>query len=176
MNYIVHGILQTRILEWVAFPFLRDLPNLRIQPKSPALQADSLPAEPQEKLKNTGVGSLSLLQEISPTQELNQVSCIAGRFFTNWAIRDHNKLWKILSDGKTSPPYLPPEKSVCRSRSTVRTKHGTKTDWFQIGKGICHDCILSPCLFNLNAEYIMWNAQLDEAQAGIKIARWEKYQ
>ena len=43
-------------------------------------------------------------------------------------------------------------------------------DWFQIGKGVCQDCILSPCLFSLNAEYIMWNARLDEAQAGIKIA------
>ena len=53
--------------------------------------------------------------------------------------------------------------------ATVRTGHGT-TDWFQIGKGIHLGCILSPCLFNLNAEYIMQNARLDEAQAGIKIA------
>ena len=52
----------------------------------------------------------------------------------------------------------------------VRTGHGT-TDWFQIGKGVLQDCILSPCLFNLYAEYIMRNAGLDEAQAGIKIAR-----
>ena len=53
--------------------------------------------------------------------------------------------------------------------ATVRTGHGT-TDWFQIGKGVCQGCILSPCLFNLHAEYIMRNAGLDEAQAGIKIA------
>ena len=53
---------------------------------------------------------------------------------------------------------------------TVRTGHGT-TDWFQTGKGVCQDCILSPCLFNLYAEYIMRNAGLEEAQAGIKIAR-----
>ena len=53
--------------------------------------------------------------------------------------------------------------------ATVRTGHGT-TDWFQIGKGVCQCCILSPCLFNLNAEYIMRNAGLEEAQAGIKIA------
>ena len=52
----------------------------------------------------------------------------------------------------------------------VRTGHGT-TDWFQIGKGVCQGCILSPCLFNLYAGYIMRNARLDEAQAGIKIAR-----
>ena len=54
--------------------------------------------------------------------------------------------------------------------ATVRTGHGT-TDWFQIGKGVCQGCILSPCLFNLYAEYIMQNARLDEAQAGSKIAR-----
>ena len=54
--------------------------------------------------------------------------------------------------------------------ATVRTGHGT-TDWFQIGKGVCQDCILSPCLFNLYAEYIMRNAGLEETQAGIKIAR-----
>ena len=53
--------------------------------------------------------------------------------------------------------------------ATVRTGHGT-TDWFQIGKGVCQGCILSPCLFNLYAEYITGNARLDEAQAGIKIA------
>ena len=54
--------------------------------------------------------------------------------------------------------------------ATVRTGHGT-TEWFQIGKGVCQGCILSPCLFNLYAEYIMRNAVLDEVQAGIKIAR-----
>ena len=53
--------------------------------------------------------------------------------------------------------------------ATARSEHGT-TDWFQIGKGICQGCLLSPCLFNLYAEYIMQNAGLDEAQAGIKIA------
>ena len=62
-----------------------------------------------------------------------------------------------------------PEKSVCRSRSN-RTGHGT-TDWFQIGKGVHQGCILSPSLFNLYAEYTMRNAGLDEAQAGIMIAR-----
>ena len=70
-------------------------------------------------------------------------------------------------DGNTRPPDLPLEKPICRSG--VRTGHGT-TDWFQIGKGVCQGCILSPCLFNLYAEYIMRDAGLDEAQAGIKIA------
>ena len=68
---------------------------------------------------------------------------------------DHNKLWKILKkDGNTRPPYLPPEKSICRQVATVRTIPGTM-DWFQIGKGVHQGCVLSPCLFNLYAEYIM---------------------
>ena len=71
MDYRVHGILQARILEWVVFPSPGDLPNPGIEPRSPTLQVDSLPSEPQEKPKNTGVGNLSLLQRIFPTQELN---------------------------------------------------------------------------------------------------------
>ena len=75
MDFTVHGILQARILEWVAFPFSKDLPNPGIKPMSltsPALEVDSLPAELQRKPKNTGVGSLSLLQLIFPTQDSNQ--------------------------------------------------------------------------------------------------------
>ena len=71
MAYIVHGILQARILEWVAFPFSGDLPNPGIKPRSSILQADSLPAESQGKPKNTRVDTLSLLQWIFPTQGLN---------------------------------------------------------------------------------------------------------
>ena len=84
---------------------------------------------------------------------------------------DHNKLWKILID-MGIPDYL-----TCLLRNlyagqeaTVRTRHGI-IDWFQIGKGVRQGCILSLCLFNLYAEYIMRNAGLEEAQAGIKIAR-----
>ena len=83
---------------------------------------------------------------------------------------DQNKLWKILKE-MGIPDYL-----TCLLRNlyvgqeaTVRTGHGTK-DWFQTGKGVHQGCILSPCLFNLYAEYIMRNAVLYEAQAGIKIA------
>ena len=83
---------------------------------------------------------------------------------------DHNKLWKILKDMGI------PDLLTCLLRNlyasqeaTVRTGHGT-TDWFQVGKGVHQRCILSPCLFNLYAEYIMRNAGLDEAQGGIKIA------
>ena len=84
---------------------------------------------------------------------------------------DHNKQWKILKE-MGIPDHL-----TCLLRNlyagqeaTVRTGHGT-TDWFQIGKGVHQGCILSPCLFNLYAEYIMRNTGLDEAQAGIKTAR-----
>ena len=74
-------------------------------------------------------------------------------------------------DGNTRPPDLPLEKPIYAGReATARTGHGT-TDWFQIGKGVCQGYILSPCLFNFYAEYIMKNTGLDEAQAGIKIAR-----
>ena len=83
---------------------------------------------------------------------------------------DHNKLWEILQE-MGIPDHL-----TCLLRNLyagqeaiVRTGHGT-TDWFQIGQGVCQGCILSPCLFNLYAEYIMRNAGLEEAQAGIKIA------
>ena len=70
MDYTAHGILQARIPKWVAIPFSRDLPNPRIEPRSPMLQAHSLPAEPPGKAKNTGVGSL--LQQIFLTQESNR--------------------------------------------------------------------------------------------------------
>ena len=83
---------------------------------------------------------------------------------------DHSKLWKILKE-MGIPDHL-----TCLLRNlyagqeaTVRTGHGT-TDWFQIGKGVRQGCILSPCLFNFYAEYIMRNAGLEEAQAGIKTA------
>ena len=71
-------------------------------------------------------------------------------------------------DGNTTPPDLSLEKPICRSGSN-RIGHGT-TDWFQIGKGVYQGCILSPCLFNCYAEYIMRNAGLEEIQAEIKIA------
>ena len=87
---------------------------------------------------------------------------------------DHDKLWKILKEIRT------PEHLTCLlqnlyagQKATVRTRHGTM-DWFQIGKGVCQDCPLSPGLFNLYAEYIILNARLDKAQARIKTAG--KYQ
>ena len=80
------------------------------------------------------------------------------------------KLWEILQE-MGMPGHLTCllQNLYAGQEATVRTGHGT-TDWFQIGKGVHQGCILSPCLFNLHAEYIMWNAGLDEAQVGIKIA------
>ena len=83
---------------------------------------------------------------------------------------DHNKLWKILKEmGIPDHLTLLLRNLYTGQETTVRTGYGT-THWFQIAKGVCQGCILSPCLFNLNAEYIMRNAGLEEAQAGIKIA------
>ena len=80
---------------------------------------------------------------------------------TNWKILQEMGIWDHLTC-LLGNLYAGQE-------ATVRTGHGT-TDWFQIGKGVCQGCVLSPCLFNFDVEYIMWNARLDEAQAGIKTA------
>ena len=92
-----------------------------------------------------------------------------------------NPLTVDQRDGNTRPPYLPPEKFVCRSgqEATVRIGHGT-TDWFQIRKRVHQGCILSPCLFNLYAEYIMrntgwstsWNQDCQEKLQDSQISRW----
>ena len=84
---------------------------------------------------------------------------------------DHNKLWKILKE-MGIPDHLSCflRNLYAGQEAAVRAGHGT-TNWFNIGEGVHEGCILSPCLFNLNAEFIKRNAGLDEAQAGIKIAR-----
>ena len=119
--------------------------------------------EPEIKLP-TSVGSMKK-QESS-----GKMSVSALLTMPNSLTVDHNKLWKILKE-MGIPDHL-----TCLLRNlhadeeaTLRTGHGI-TDWFQIGKGVCQGCILSPCLFNLYAEYIMRNAGLDEAQAAINIA------
>ena len=82
---------------------------------------------------------------------------------------DHDNPENSERDGNTRPPDLRLKNLYAGQEATVRTGHGT-TDWFQTGKGVHQGCISSPCLFNLYAEYIMRNAGLEEAQAGIKIA------
>ena len=83
---------------------------------------------------------------------------------------DQNNMWKILKEmGMLDHLTWLLRNLYAGQEATLRTEHGT-TDWFQIRKGVCQGYIMSPCLFNFYAEYIMWNARLDEAQAGIKIA------
>ena len=118
--------------------------------------------EPEIKLP-TSAGS-------SKKQESSRKASISASLTKVFDCVDHNKLWKILQE-MGIPDHL-----TCLLRNlyagleaTVRTGHGTR-DWFQIGKGVRQGCILSPCLFNLYAEYIMKNAGLEEAQAGVKVA------
>ena len=96
-------------------------------------------------------------------------------FFTDYAKAfdwmDHNKMWKILQEmGILDHLTCLLRNLYAGQEATFRTGHG-RTDWFQIGKAVCQGCILLSCLFNLYADYIMCNAGLDEAQAGIKVAR-----
>ena len=83
---------------------------------------------------------------------------------------DHHRLWKLLKEmGRPDHLTCLLRNLYAGQKTTVRTGHGT-TDWFQIGKGVCQDCVLSPCSFKLYEQYIMRNARMDEAQAGIMIA------
>ena len=123
-------------------------------------------AEKPEIKMPTSTGSSSKKQE-SSKKNINFCFIDYAKAFD---CVDHNKLWKIFQEMRI------PDRYTCLLRNmyagqeaTVRTRHG-KIDWFQIGKGVRQGWMLSPCLFNLHAEYIMWNAGLDEAQAGIKIA------
>ena len=107
MDYKVHGILQARILESLS---LRDLPNPEMEPRSPSLQVDSLPGEPQGKPKNTGVGSLSLLQGIFPIQELNPGLLHCRQILSNCAIReawlkDYKKVYVCISHSIMSDSF-----------------------------------------------------------------------
>ena len=105
-------------------------------------------------------------------QESSRKTSISALYYAKaFDCVDHNKMWKILKEMGIYD-YL-----TCLLRNlyagqeaTVRTGHGT-SDWFQIGEGVHQGCLLSPCLFNFCAEYIMRNAGLDEAQAGVKVAR-----
>ena len=108
----------------------------------------------QKSKSSRKTSTFVLLTTPKPLTVLITTNC--GKFLKRWGIPDHLAcLLRNLYAGQ---------------EATVRTGHGT-TDWFQIRKGVCQGCILSPCLFNFYAEYIMWNARLDEAQAGIKIVQ-----
>ena len=120
--------------------------------------------EPEIKLP-TSVGSLKKTREF----QKNIYFCFID-FAKAFDCVDHNKLWKILQEMGIPDHLICLLKNLYASQeATGRTGHGM-TDWFQIGKGVCQGCMLSLCLFNLYAEYIMQNPWLDEAQAGIKIS------
>ena len=121
--------------------------------------------EPEIKLP-TSAGS-SRKQESS---RKTSISALLTKLAKAFDCVDHNKLWKILKEmGIADHLTCLLRNLYAGQEATVRTGHGT-TDWFQIGKEVRQGCILSPCLFNFYAEYIMRNAGLEEAQAGIKIA------
>ena len=124
------------------------------------------PEEPEIKLP-TSIGSMKK-QESSRKKKKKICFIDYAKVFD---CVDPNKVWKILKE-MGIPDHLTflLRNLYAGQEATVRTGHGT-TDWFQIGKGVCKGCILSPCLFNLYVEYIMRNAGLDELQTGIKIAR-----
>ena len=119
--------------------------------------------EPQIKLP-TSAGSWKKQESSRKTSISALLSMIKP--LTVWITTN----WKILEEMGISDHLTCLLRNLYAGQeATVRTEHGT-TDWFQIGKGVCQGCILSPCLFNFHAEYIMRNAGLEEAQAGIKIA------
>ena len=115
------------------------------------------------------IANIRWITEKARQFQKNIYFCFIG-YATAFDCVDYNKVWKILKEMGI------PDHQICLLRNlyagqeaTVRTGHGT-TDWFQIGKGVRQSCILSPCLFNFYAEYIVRNGGLEEAQAGIKIA------
>ena len=122
-------------------------------------------AEKPEIELSTSSGSLKKQESARKTS--TSVSLTTSKPLTVWITTN----WNILKQMEILDHLTCPLRNLYAGQeATVRTGHGT-TDWFQIRKGICQGCILSSCLFNLYAEYIVRNARLDEAQAGIKIAR-----
>ena len=129
-----------------------------------------LEKEPEEEGSRDQIANICWITEKAREFQKNIYFCFID-YAKAFDCVDHNQLWKILQE-LGIPDHL-----ICLLRNlyagqeaTVRTGNGT-TDWFQIGRGVLQGYILSPCLFNLYAEYIMRNAGLEEAQAGIKIAR-----
>ena len=169
-----HGIFQARVLEWVAISHANKVIFKILQAKLQQYVNHELPDIQAQFKKGRGTRNqiANICQIIEKAREFqkNIYFCFID-YAKAFGCVDHNKLWKILEE-MGIPGHL-----TCFLRNlyagqeaTVRTEHG-KTHWFQTGKGVCQGCILSPCLFNLYAEYIMRNAGLDETQAGIKIAR-----
>ena len=125
---------------------------------------DSEKAEEPEIKLSTSVGSLKKGESSKKTS--TSALLTMSKLLTVWISTNCGKFWKRWEYQTTWPAS---RNLYADQEATVRTRHGT-TDWFQIEKGECQGCVFSPCLFNLHAEYIMRNAGLEEAQAGIKIS------
>ena len=174
-GFSVHGISQARVLEWgaIAFSHASKVMLKTLQARIQKYVNRELPDVQAGFRKGRGTRNqiANIHWTIEKARELqkNIYFCFID-YPKAFDCVDHNKLWKILKE-MGIPNHL-----TCLLRSlyagqeaTVRTGHGT-TDWFQIGKGVHQGCILSPCIFNFYADYIMRNAGLEEAQAGIKIS------
>ena len=142
-------ILQVRLQQFKNFQMFKlDLEKAKPEIKLPT----SIGSQKQESSRKTSTSAL--------LTNAKALDCV-----------DHNKLWRILKEMRIPDHFTCLLRNLCAGQEAiVRTGPG-KTDWFQTGKGVRQGCILSPCLFNLYTEYIMRNARLDEAQAGIKTAR-----
>ena len=156
----VHGILLARILEWVAIPFSKESFQPRNQPQVSLITGKFITiwASRNTNIKEAEESEVKMPKFIvtqTKQEKLKPFDCV-----------DHNKVWEIPKE-MGIPNHLP-KKPGCESRSN-RSRHG-KMDWFKIGKGVLQGCILSPCLFNFYAEYIMQNTWLDESEVGIKIS------
>ena len=181
----VHGILQARIMEWVAKPFSRASSQPRDWIWVSCMKVNYLPSDPPRKSQTPEKTPPTLLSR-DQVANIRWIIKKGRKFqkdvyfcFIDYAKAfdcvDHNKLWKILKE-MVIPATLPASWEICMQVKKQQLEPEMELDWFQrdwfqIGKGVRQGYILSPCLFNFYAEYIMRNAGLDEAQAGIKIAR-----
>ena len=190
-----HGIFQARVLEWVVISFSRGSSLPRDQTpvshvvgrcfyrlSQGSLSKFSKPGFKQyvnrelpdvqagfRKGRGTRDQIASICWIIKKAREFQK-----NIYFIDYAKAfdcvDHNELWKILQE-MGIPDHLAASWDMCMQVKKQQLELDMEQDWFQIGKGVHQGYIFSPCLLNLCAEYIMWNARLDEAQAGIKIAR-----
>ena len=145
-------ILQTRLQQYVNCE-LPDVKMILEKSQEPEIKLPTSTRSSKKEESSRKIYISALLTMPKPLTVWITINC--GKFWERWKYQTTwPAFWEICTQGQ---------------EATVRTGHGT-TDWFQIGKGVRQSCILSPCLFNLYAKYIMWNVRLDEAQAWIKIA------
>ena len=160
----IHGFFQARILEWVAISFSRRSSQPRDWTWVSHIVGFTIWARSRDQIAN-----IHWIIEKAREFQKNIYFCFIdyGKAFD---YVDHKKLWKILKEMGIPEHFIFLLRNLYASQEvTVKTWHGT-TDWFKIGKGVQQSYLLSSCLFNLHAKYIMWNTWLDESQTEIKIA------